>query len=90
MTLPCPRCTRDLRDDAWYDIAAGKGVLVLAELRAIMGDRPFDNFMDEFGRAHAGQVRLDRPLFSTRRKRRTANRSVISKPPGSTARPCRS
>ena len=45
----------DLRSDAWYDIAAGKGVLVLAELRAIMGDKPFDKFMDEFGRAHAGR-----------------------------------
>ncbi len=43
-----------MRSDEWYDIASGKGVLVLAELRAIMGDKPFDKFMDEFGRAHAG------------------------------------
>ena len=34
----------------------GKGVLVLAELRAIMGDGPFVKFMDEFGRAHAGSA----------------------------------
>ena len=45
----------DLRSGDWYDIAAGKGVLVLAELRAIMADKPFDKFMDEFGRAHAGR-----------------------------------
>ena len=44
----------DLRSDEWYDIAAGKGVLVLAELRSIMGDGPFARFMDAFGRAHAG------------------------------------
>ena len=28
----------DLRSDEWYDIASGKGVLVLAELRSLMGD----------------------------------------------------
>ncbi len=44
----------DLRSDEWYDIASGKGVLVLAELRTLMGDGPFQSFMDEFGRAHAG------------------------------------
>ena len=72
----------DLRSDDWYDIASGKGVLVLAELRAIMGDKPFDKFMDEFGRAHAGRRRLVRPLFSRRPRRPTANRSAISRPPG--------
>jgi hypothetical protein len=46
----------DLRSESWYDIAWGKGVLVLAELRAIMGDEPFDRFMDQFGRAHAGRA----------------------------------
>ena len=50
----------DLRSDAWYEIAAGKGVLVLAELRAIMGEKRFDRFMDDFGRGHAG-----RPVSST-------------------------
>jgi hypothetical protein len=44
----------DLRADEWYDIAAGKGVLVLAELRSRMGDGPFLRFMDAFGQAHAG------------------------------------
>jgi hypothetical protein len=45
----------DLRSDLWYEIAAGKGVLVLAELRAIVGEKSFDKFMDNFGRAHAGR-----------------------------------
>jgi len=45
----------DLRTDEWYDIASGKGVLVLAELRGLMGDRRFETFMDQFGRAHAGR-----------------------------------
>jgi hypothetical protein len=54
--VPLSEVHPDLRSDAWYDIASGKGVLVLAELRAIMGDKPFDKFMDEFGRAHAGRA----------------------------------
>jgi hypothetical protein len=58
----------ELRDDAWYDIAAGKGVLVLAELRAIMGDRPFDNFMDHFGRAHAGRSVSSAAFFDAAEK----------------------
>lgn len=45
----------DLRSDEWYDIAAGKGVLVLAELRSVMGADAFARFMDEFGRTHAGR-----------------------------------
>src|SRR5262249_15358893 len=45
----------DLRADEWYDIASGKGVLVLAELRGLLGDQRFETFMNEFGRAHAGR-----------------------------------
>jgi hypothetical protein len=41
--------------DEWYDIAAGKGVLILDALRDAMGDEAFRRFMDGFGRAHAGQ-----------------------------------
>ena len=54
--LPLSETRTDLRSDEWYDIAAGKGMLVLAELRAAMGDGPFESFMDEFGRAHAGRA----------------------------------
>ncbi|QEH31642.1 Phospholipase B [Aquisphaera giovannonii] len=45
----------DLRSDEWYDIAEGKGTLVLAALRRAMGDRKFLAFMDDFGRSHAGR-----------------------------------
>jgi hypothetical protein len=41
--------------DHWYDIASGKGVLVLNELRAILGDDTFVRTMDAYGREHAGQ-----------------------------------
>jgi hypothetical protein len=44
----------DVASDGWYKVASGKGVLVLAELRRTMGDEKFLDFMDEFGRAHAG------------------------------------
>ena len=45
----------DSARDEWYDIAAGKGVLVLAELRRRLGGATFDAMMDDFGRAHAGK-----------------------------------
>src|SRR5262249_51808028 len=44
----------DPASDAWYKVASGKGVLVLAELRRLMGDSAFTTMMDEFGRSHAG------------------------------------
>jgi hypothetical protein len=45
----------DLNSDEWYQIAAGKGVLLLAALRQTLGDEPFLKLMHDFGRAHAGQ-----------------------------------
>lgn len=45
----------DWRHNEWYDIAAGKGVLLLAALRGEIGDEPFFSFMDNFGRGQAGQ-----------------------------------
>jgi hypothetical protein len=44
----------DNATDAWYKIASGKGVLVLSELRRLMGDGEFCSMMDAFGLAHAG------------------------------------
>ncbi len=44
-------------DDAsreWYRIASGKGVLVLNELRRMLGDEKFVEMMDNFGLAYAG------------------------------------
>ena len=45
----------DWRSNEWYDIAAGKGVLLIAALRSELGDESFLKFMDQFGRAHAGE-----------------------------------
>jgi hypothetical protein len=39
----------------WYDLASGKGILLLAELRRRMGDEKFEEMMDAFGRANAGK-----------------------------------
>ncbi len=47
---------RSLPDrDEWYHIAAGKGVLLLHELRRTLGDATFATAMDSFGQAHAGK-----------------------------------
>jgi hypothetical protein len=40
----------------WYDIAAGKGVRILAELRRHLGAAEGDKLFDEFGTSHAGQA----------------------------------
>jgi hypothetical protein len=40
--------------DDWYELAAGKGPWVLAELRGRLGSK-FEEAMDAFGRAHAGK-----------------------------------
>jgi hypothetical protein len=42
-------------DDFWYRNASGKGVLVLHELRRLLGDPLFEETMDVFGRANAGK-----------------------------------
>ncbi len=66
--LPLGQVHADLRSDEWYDIAAGKGVLILAELRSLMGDGPFESFMDEFGRAHAGSAVETTAFFQSAEK----------------------
>ncbi len=53
--VPLAETRSDLTTNEWYDIAAGKGVLLLAALRGEIGVAAFDALMDEFGRAHAGQ-----------------------------------
>jgi hypothetical protein len=46
----------DMRSDAWFRVAEGKGVLLLHALRArTINKHSFDQFMDEFGRMHAGK-----------------------------------
>jgi hypothetical protein len=53
--VPLAQTKSDPRNGDWYDLASGKGVLLLAELRGRMGADKFDEMMDAFGRANAGK-----------------------------------
>ena len=53
--VPLTATEFDWRANEWYDIAAGKGVLLLAALRGELGDEAFLKLMDDFGRGHAGR-----------------------------------
>lgn len=53
--LPLKEILFDSARSEWYDIAAGKGVMLLAALRKSVGPETFDRLMDEFGQAHAGK-----------------------------------
>ena len=66
--IPLSETRADLRSDEWYDIAAGKGLLVLAELRKTMGDPAFLDLMDAFGRAHAGRPAGTADFFAAAEK----------------------
>jgi hypothetical protein len=52
---PLSQTKADLRTDAWYEVASGKGVLLLHQLRQLLGADAFDALMEEYGRGHAGQ-----------------------------------
>ena len=54
--VPLSKIRSDLANSDWYDIAAGKGVLLLASLRETMGHAEFLSMMDDFGRSHAGHA----------------------------------
>jgi hypothetical protein len=53
--VPLARTRREVGRDDWYEVAVGKGVLLLHELRQQLGAKAFDGAMDAFGREHAGQ-----------------------------------
>ena len=53
--VPLGETTRETISSNWYDIAKGKGVILLASLRTRLGAEVFDRLMDEFGVAHAGR-----------------------------------
>ncbi len=53
--VPLDRTVSDVTQSEWYEIAANKGVLLLAELHKAMGHAKFVGFMDAFGRANAGK-----------------------------------
>jgi hypothetical protein len=52
--LPLKEIVSDPAHNEWYDIAVGKGVMLLAALRKSVGPEAFDRLMDEYGQAHAG------------------------------------
>jgi hypothetical protein len=54
--IPLNQTRATVRNAEWYEIAAGKGVLLLAALRDQVGKDKFKTLMDEFGRAHAGHA----------------------------------
>jgi Phospholipase B/S-layer like family, C-terminal region len=53
--FPLAQTKSNLRDENWYRVAAGKGVLLLHSLRDLIGAKDFDRLMDEFGRQNAGK-----------------------------------
>ena len=53
--LPLTEIKRSLTSDDWYQLACGKGVLTLHELRKLLGDPAFEETMDSFGRENAGK-----------------------------------
>ncbi len=53
--IPLAEIHPELTSDDWYQIASGKGVMLLSALRARLGDERFCKMMDAFGREYAGQ-----------------------------------
>jgi hypothetical protein len=53
--VPLAKIRATAERDEWYRIASGKGVLLLHQLRKLIGDDRFADMMDAFGRAHAGK-----------------------------------
>ncbi len=52
--IPLSKIEAELSSADWYEISAGKGVLLLAALRQSIGKSDFAAMMDDFGRTHAG------------------------------------
>jgi hypothetical protein len=53
--VPLGATRSEMSQSNWYRVAAGKGVAVMHGLRDILGDEPFAEMMDAFGREHAGK-----------------------------------
>jgi hypothetical protein len=62
-SVPLRKIAWDPSDDTWFLSAAGRGVLLLSELRMRIGPEKFDAAMDAFGRAHAGR-QVDSEAFA--------------------------
>jgi hypothetical protein len=53
--VPLAKIRSEFGRDEWYRIASGKGVLLLHELRKLVGNKNFQELMDSFGRQNAGK-----------------------------------
>ena len=62
--VPLAKTESQFNSDEWYQIASGKGVLLLAALRERLGDESFFKLMNDFGRANAGKT-VTTDLFRT-------------------------
>jgi len=77
--LPLLEIKPDPAHAEWYDIAKGKGVMLLAALRNKLGPDVFDFLMDEFGQAHAGrEVATDDFVSHFRKNAGTAAAEVLA------------
>jgi hypothetical protein len=53
--VPLSKIESDISRDEWYRMAEGKGVLLLHQLRKLLGHEPFAKSMESFGRENAGK-----------------------------------
>jgi hypothetical protein len=53
--MPLADIKTSLTDEHWYRLASGKGVMVLHELRQLLGDPLFEDTMDSFGKENGGK-----------------------------------
>jgi hypothetical protein len=54
--VPLVETKPDPAANEWYHIASGKGVMLLSQLRALVGHQRFVEAMDEFGRRFGGRA----------------------------------
>jgi Phospholipase B len=73
--VPLSKIQAELTSSDWYEIASGKGVLLLDALREAMGHAVFASMMDEFGRSHAGH-----PVDTTQFRAHAEKAAGSSKP----------
>jgi hypothetical protein len=53
--VPLAKTRSEVGKSDWYRVASGKGVLLLSELRRLLGNAAFEEALDSFGREHAGK-----------------------------------
>jgi hypothetical protein len=53
--VPLAKTHFDVSQSDWFNVASGKGVLLLHELRHLLGNAAFEKMMDNFCREHAGK-----------------------------------